>query len=191
MNFYDTIFYFFAFVTLTSAAVVVFSRNIIYSAFSLLFTFFGVAGIYVLLNADFLAVAQLLIYVGGILVLLLFGVMLTNKVINVEMKTGTLQTIPASIIVAMTAGSLCGVFYVTDWKIVRSVPTMATTTNSLGEMFMTTYALPFEVASVVLLVALVGAAMIARRDKVIQNLLPKVDDSTRRANAPMAQKSEI
>jgi len=184
MNFYDTIFYFFAFVTLVSAAVVVFSRNIIYSAFSLLFTFFGVAGIYVLLNADFLAVAQLLIYVGGILVLLLFGVMLTNKVINVEMKTGTLQTIPASIIVAMTAGALCGVFYVTDWKIVRSTPQLTTTTNSLGEMFMTTYALPFEVASVVLLVALVGAAMIARRDKSIQNLPPKAD-------APMAQKSKI
>jgi NADH-quinone oxidoreductase subunit K len=74
------VFYVFAFITLGSAFVVVFSRNIIYSAFSLLFTFFGVAGLYVLLNADFLAVTQILIYVGGILVLLLFGVMLTNRV---------------------------------------------------------------------------------------------------------------
>ena len=91
MNFVDLAFYFFAVVSLFSAGVVVFSRNIMYSAFSLLFTFFGVAGIYVLLNADFIAVAQLLIYVGGILVLLLFGVMLTNKVVSVDMKTGTLQ----------------------------------------------------------------------------------------------------
>jgi NADH-quinone oxidoreductase subunit J len=168
MNFYDTIFWFFAFITVVSSAVVVFSRNIIYSAFSLLFTFFGVAGIYVLLSADFLAVAQLLIYVGGILVLLLFGVMLTNKVVDVEMKTGTLQTFPAAIIVALMAGALCGIFYITDWKIVQGIASPATTTNSLGELFMTTYSLPFEVISVVLLVALVGAAMIARRDKIIQ-----------------------
>lgn len=165
MSLFDIIFYFFAIITLVSAGIVVFSRNIIYSAFSLLFTFFGVAGIYILLNADFIAVAQLLIYVGGILVLLLFGVMLTNKVISVDIKTGTVQTLPASLLVAMTAGSLCGIFYVTDWKIVQSVPEVSTTTYSLGEMFMTTYLLPFEVASVILLVALIGAVMIARRDK--------------------------
>ena len=165
MNLYDTIFYFFAFVTLVSGAIVVFSRNIIYSAFALLFTFFGVAGIYVLLNADFIAVTQLLIYVGGILVLMLFGVMLTKNVVNVEMKTGTLRTLPASMIVAMIAGSLCGVFYVTDWKIVQGTPAINSTTAALGEMFMTTYLLPFEVASIILLVALVGAAMIARKDK--------------------------
>ena len=169
MNLFDIIFYFFAFVTLASAGIVVFSRNIVYSAFSLLFTFFGVAGIYVLLNADFIAVAQLLIYVGGILVLLLFGVMLTNKVISVDIKTGTLQTLPASLLVAMTAGSLCGVFYVTDWKIVQGGQEVQSTTSSLGEMFMTTYLLPFEVASIVLLVALIGAAMMARRDKNVQD----------------------
>ena len=168
MNFYDTLFYFFAIVTVASAGIVVFSRNIMYSAFSLLFTFFGVAGIYVLLNADFIAVSQLLIYVGGILVLLLFGVMLTNKVVNVEMKTGTLQTLPASILVAVTAGALCAVFYVTDWKIVSSVAEVANTTNVLGEMFMTTYLLPFEVISIVLLVALIGAALMARKDIIPQ-----------------------
>ena len=167
MNLFDITFYFFAFITLVSAGIVVFSRNIIYAAFSLLFTFFGVAGIYVLLNADFIAVAQLLIYVGGILVLLLFGVMLTNKVVNVDIKTGTLQTLPASLLATMTAGSICGVFYATDWKIVQSVPEVSTTTHSLGEMFLTTYLLPFEVASIVLLVALIGAAMIARRGKTI------------------------
>jgi len=169
MNFYDILFYFFAVVTIASAGVVVFSRNIMYSAFSLLFTFFGVAGIYVLLNADFIAVSQLLIYVGGILVLLLFGVMLTNKVVSVDMKTGTLQTLPASILVAMMAGALCGVFFVTDWKIVTNVAEVPNTTATLGEMFMTTYLLPFEVASIVLLVALVGAALIARREGASAN----------------------
>ncbi len=73
------VFYVFAAITVAAAAVVVLARSLIYSAFALLFTFFGVAGLYVLLGADFLAATQLLIYVGGILVLLLFGVMLTHK----------------------------------------------------------------------------------------------------------------
>jgi len=160
---YDIVFYLFALITLSSAAVVVFSKNIVYSAFALLFTFFGVTGIYILLAADFVAVAQLLIYVGGILVLLLFGVMLTNKVVNVDIKTGAFQVVPAAIMAAIMAGALCGVYYVTDWKIVSTPAQLATTTDSLGQMFMTTYLLPFEVASIVLLVALVGAAMIARK----------------------------
>src|SRR5713101_2905029 len=130
MTLYDIVFYFFAVITVGSGGIVVMSRNIIHSAFSLLFTFFGVAGIYVLLNADFLAVTQLLIYVGGILVLLLFGVMLTNKVIDVDMKTGVLQTVPASIICGITAGALLVVFWITDWNVVRDDVSMTTTTYS-------------------------------------------------------------
>jgi NADH-quinone oxidoreductase subunit J len=167
MQIFDIVFYVFALITVVSAFIVVFSRNIVYSAFSLLFTFFGVAGLYVLLNADFLAVTQLLIYVGGILILLLFGVMLTSKVIDVRMKTGALQTIPAVILVAALAGVLCGVFYVADWKR-APLPELKSTAPKLGEMLMTSYLLPFEVASIVLLVALVGAAMIARREKPSQ-----------------------
>jgi NADH-quinone oxidoreductase subunit J len=163
MNLFDTAFYLFALITIVSAFVVVFSRSIIYSAFALLFTFFGVAGLYVLLQADFLAVTQVLIYVGGILVLLLFGVMLTSNVIDVQLKTGTLQAWPARVLVAIVAGSLASVFYST-WKDVTA-PELSTQTTvpSLGEMLMTNFVLPFEVASVILLVALMGAAMIARR----------------------------
>src|SRR5512135_1384211 len=111
MDVFDILFFIFAFITVVSGFIVVFSKSIIYAAFSLLFTFFGVAGLYVLLQADFLAVTQILIYVGGILVLLLFGVMLTNKVVNVELRTGTIHTVPALILVAVVAGSLAGVFY--------------------------------------------------------------------------------
>ncbi|MBM2841765.1 MAG: dehydrogenase subunit [Bacteroidetes bacterium] len=165
MELFDIVFFIFAFITIASAFIVVFSRNIIYSAFSLLFTFFGVAGLYVLLYADFLAVTQVLIYVGGILVLLLFGVMLTNKVVNVEIKTGTLHTIPALVLVAVVAGSLSGLFYST-WKSVATPTTsVQTTSKSIGEMLMTSYLLPFEIASVILLVALIGAAMISRKNR--------------------------
>jgi len=165
MQYFDVVFYLFAFITVASAFVVVFSKNIIYAAFSLLFTFFGVAGLYVLLHADFLAVTQVLIYVGGILVLMLFGVMLTNKVVNVELKTGTINTVPALVLVAVVGGTFAGLFYST-WKGSAAPPTAAASTiTSLGEMLMTGYLLPFEVASVVLLVALIGAAMTARRTR--------------------------
>ena len=167
LTLFDIIFYFFAITTLVSAAIVVFSRNIIHSAFSLMFTFFGVAGLYVMLNADFIAVTQVLIYVGGILVLILFGVMLTSKVIGVEMKTGTLRVLPASILVAVLVGTLCGIFWITDWPVQAgtNVEAQTTTAASIGRALMTSYLLPFEVASVVLLVAMLGAAMIARRER--------------------------
>jgi NADH-quinone oxidoreductase subunit J len=166
MQLFDIVFFVFAFITLCSAFIVVFSRNIIYSAFALLFTFFGVAGLYVLLQADFLAVTQLLIYVGGILVLLLFGVMLTNNIISVDIKTGSMQTVPALLIVAVVAGSLSGLFYST-WKDTSTgtPSTLQTTTRPIGEMLMTSYLLPFEIASVILLVALIGAALISRKEK--------------------------
>ncbi len=159
----DILFYLFALITVLSAFVVVFSRNIFYAAFSLLFTFCGVAALYVLLSADFLAVTQVLIDVGGIMVLLLFGVMLTNKVVSVDMKTGTLHTAPAIILAAIVAGSLAGLFY-SMWGSVPNTPSPFTSTSQpLGGLLMTRYVLPFEIASVVLLVALVGAALTARR----------------------------
>ena len=165
MQLFSIVFYIFAFITVVSAFIVVFSKNIIYSAFSLLFTFFGVAGLYVLLQADFLAVTQVLIYVGGILVLMLFGVMLTSKVVNVELKTGTIHTVPALILVAVVAGSLAGLFYSTWRGVATPTTSFQSTTKPLGEMLMTGYVLPFEIASVILLVALIGAAMTARRNK--------------------------
>ena len=86
----------FAVVTVGSAAVVVLARSLIYSAFALLFTFFGVAGLYVLLGADFLAATQLLVYVGGILVLLLFGVMLTHKLYDLDLRSEVTQFLPGA-----------------------------------------------------------------------------------------------
>ncbi len=165
MDFFAIIFYVFALIALAASAIVVFSKNIVHAAFALLFAFFAVAGLYVLLMADFLAVTQLLIYVGGILVLLLFGVMLTNRVISVDMKTGTIQTIPAVLLSAALAGMLTGMFWSTDWNVTPNFTPPEATAARLGEMLLTSYVLPFEIASVVLLVALIGAAMIARREK--------------------------
>jgi NADH-quinone oxidoreductase subunit J len=161
MNAEAIVFWVFAIVTVGSAAVVVLSRTLIYSAFSLLFTFFGVAGLYLLLGADFLAAAQLLVYVGGILVLLVFGVMLTHRIYDLDLKSGTNQ-LASGVIVAL------GLFVILTATALRTgwatqTRPLQPTTNAIGRLFMGQYLLPFEAASLLLLVALVGAAMIVRR----------------------------
>jgi NADH-quinone oxidoreductase subunit J len=110
-------------------------------------------------------VTQVLIYVGGILVLILFGVMLTNRQINVDAKTGTVQTLPAIVITAAIAATLIGIFWSTAWPLSGQLKMMDNTASDIGSLLLSKYLLPFEVASVVLLVALLGAAMIARREK--------------------------
>jgi NADH-quinone oxidoreductase subunit J len=165
MDLYTIVFYIFAVITLSAACVVVSSRNIVRAAFALLFAFFGVAGIFVFLLADFIAITQLLIYVGGILVLILFGVMLTSHQIHVDAKTGIIQTLPAFIIVVLFITGLIYIFWTTNWQLNTQLQTMDKTAPQIGELLLTKYLLPFEIASIILLVALIGAAMIARREK--------------------------
>ncbi|MBI5808380.1 MAG: NADH-quinone oxidoreductase subunit J [Ignavibacteriales bacterium] len=164
MNYYEILFYLFAIITLVSAGFVVTTRNVIYSAFFLLFTFFGVAGIYVLLAADFLAVVQIMVYVGGILILLLFGVMLTNKITNVDIRTGTANLLPASIAVGLMMGAMVSAMLFTSWR-VQDTQVPDTTIKQLGSLLITDYILIFELLGMLLLIALIGAASIARRDK--------------------------
>lgn len=162
MGIYDLIFYLFASVTLVSAFFVVTSRNIVHAAFYLLFTFFGVAGIYVMLGADFVAIVQLIVYVGGILILLIFGVMLTNKITEVDIKTGTLHTLPAAIGVGLFTGIVGAVILNTEWKVVDSeLPN--STLSAIGNSLITEYVIVFELLGILLLVALIGAASMARK----------------------------
>ena len=165
MDLSTAIFYLIALVTVVSAGMVAFSRNIIYSAFSLLGTFMGVAGLYVFLGADFVAAVQLLIYVGGILVLVMFGVMLTSNVLDVQLRSSTMNVLPAILLVGAIAAALLMVFWNTDWTVLTQAPSMQNTGPRIGELMLTRFLLPFEIASVILLVALIGAAMIARREK--------------------------
>src|SRR5512135_2213903 len=127
------VFYLFAALTVGSAAVVVFSRSLIYSIFGLLFTFFGVAALYVLLGADFLAATQMVIYVGGVLVLLLFGVMLTHKLYDLNLKSETFQFVPALLVMLSVFLTLLAVLMKTHWYDHGSRPA-APTTAAIGEL---------------------------------------------------------
>lgn len=162
MNIYDIIFFVFAIATVGSAFMVVTTRNIVHAAFYLLLTFFGVTGIYVLLGADFVAIVQLVVYVGGILILLIFGVMLTNKITNVQIKSGSLQLFPAAIGVGLFGGILVAALMNNELK-TTAAELPKTTLHGLGLLLMNEYIIVFEVLGVLLLVVLVGAASIARK----------------------------
>ncbi len=174
---YQIIFYLFAAIIVVSGILVVFSRNIIYSAFSLLFTLFGVAAMYVFLNADFIAVTQVVVYVGGILVLLLFGVMLTNKITQESLTTEVFNFIPSLIaMLGILAAILYAFLYRAKW-IQSPKPLSGSAVEPIGYQIMSTYILPFEIVSILLLVALMGAAYIARADKSrLTEAIKKLED---------------
>ena len=159
----DFVFFFVSGLTLLSAGGVAFSRNIVYSAFSLMGTFLGVAGIYVFLAADFIALVQVLIYVGGILVLLLFAVMLTHRIADVRISNRAVCTIPALLILGIAGLILGRAILGASWHAVEVRPPSPTTAN-IGNLFLTDYILPFELASVVLLAALIGAVVLSRKE---------------------------
>jgi len=160
----DAIFYLFALMACAGAAGCAFSRNIIYSAWSLLFALLGAAGLYVFLGADFPAVAQLLIYVGGVLVLILFAIMLTKQIGEDPKLTNTHVGFPAGIALAVvTVATLAYTAVMAPWKVVAE-RSWEPTAGRLGIAFLTDYLLPFEIASVVLLAALIGSVVIARKE---------------------------
>jgi NADH-quinone oxidoreductase subunit J len=156
------LFYLFAFITVGTAAVMVFSKNIVYSAYALMFSLMGVAALYVLLYADFLAATQLLVYVGGILILILFGVMLTNQGYSVDFKTITVNLIPASLLSGAAALLLIFAFTKAEWTL--SIPVERDeTVYDLGVMLMSDYLLTFIVVGVLLLIAIIGSILMATR----------------------------
>ncbi len=156
-------FYGVAAVTLGGAAFVAFARNILYSAVGLLFSLLGAGALYVLLSADFVAVVQLLVYVGGVMVLVLFAVMLTNKITEVNVSNRSFGLFGGLLLFIAMAPVLVAVALLAPWR-ARSPGPMAPTTAAIGDALLTRWLLPFEVASLVLLATLVGAVVIARKE---------------------------
>jgi NADH-quinone oxidoreductase subunit J len=157
------LFYLFAFIIIVSAILVVTLRNIFHSALMLILCLFAVAALYLLLRADFMAAVQVLLYVGAVAVLMIFAIMLTSKITSRVIRQQNEQVPVALIVTAVfIVVALIGLGK-TVWNIQnRSVP--AESVKTLGELLMTTYVVPFEIVSVVLLAALIGAIYIAKRD---------------------------
>lgn len=150
-----------ALVTLGAAVMVVISRNLLRSALWLILAFFGIAGIFVLLHAEFLAVVQILIYVGAISTLIIFAIMLTSRVMDPRQPRFNDQWKGAAGFAALLFVVLAAIVIRNAWPVAAGeVP--ADAIQRLGTDFVRPYAVPFEVASVLLVVAMIGAIIIAR-----------------------------
>jgi NADH-quinone oxidoreductase subunit J len=149
--------------TVACALMVAAVRDLIHAVLFLTLTFVGVAGVYVVLSADFVAVAQVLIYAGAIAVLLTFAVMLTPAADRRNSETAFQA--PALVLAGLVLAIIVFVIYDTEWQL-SGAEAFPATARSLGEAFLKPYVVPFEVASVLLVTAMVGAIVLTREDEV-------------------------
>ncbi len=186
----DLVFYGFALLTVLSGFFVVFSRNIVHAGFSLMFTLFGVAGLFALLGADFLAVTQVIVYIGGVLILILFVVMMTRIPRGDLPRRGFDHMVPAGALAIVLFALLYKVVTGTEWA-VRDPGAADPTISEIGAKLMTSHIFPFEFASLVLLVAMIGAAILIRERKAPVGEEPVAPDETVEAPEPAATDEEV
>ncbi|MBN8546115.1 MAG: NADH-quinone oxidoreductase subunit J [Ignavibacteria bacterium] len=164
MELFDLFFYIFATVIVISGAVTVLNKNLIYAAFALLVLLSSVAAMFFILGAEFLAMVQILIYVGGILILVVFGIMLTGQVKAVPIRENFFYLLLASV----TTGLLCGLLVTGITSLpskMLSANIVSTPIKDLGNLLIGKYYLIFGVLGVLLLVILIAAAGMARNNK--------------------------
>jgi NADH:ubiquinone oxidoreductase subunit 6 (subunit J) len=178
MSLAQVLFYIMAFVVVASALFVASSKNLVRSIFMFFTTLFGLAGLYVLALADFVAVTQIVIYVGGVLVLILFAFMLSGKeTLNVleqqKSKFISIGKFPAILLALLFFGVMINVILKTNVDNLSWIKQSAGNTiqpndlmtDNIGINLMTRYLLPFEAISILLMMALVGAAHLARKER--------------------------
>ena len=170
---------------LVTALGVVLLSNIVYSAFLLGGVFISISGLYILLNADFVAAAQILVYVGAVNVLILFAIMLVNKQEDfAEISGRWIRNASTGVICAGLFVLLGTMILVTPWSVDTTSPAaIENTIVEIGKHFFSDFLLPFELASVLLLMAMVGAIILARRD-LIPEVVPSQDIITTRLTLP-------
>ncbi|MBX0334134.1 NADH-quinone oxidoreductase subunit J [Pontibacter sp. HSC-14F20] len=169
----ESLFFFFASLTLLCAIMVVISKNPVYSVIFLILTFFTISAHYILLNAQFLAAVNIIVYAGAIMVLFLFVLMFINTGKNVE---GTIKRNVLAKIAGTVAGGLLFTVVVAALKDVtlgHPDPAMYNSqvgmVENLGKVLFTKYMLPFQLVAVLFLVSMVGAVMIGKRETGEQN----------------------
>jgi NADH:ubiquinone oxidoreductase subunit 6 (subunit J) len=154
--------------TLVPAILVVTIRNLFHAALCLGVSFVGVAGLYLLLNAEFIAAAQVLVYVGAITVLILFAIMLTQGLTGTTFSGARSSQAPVGLATAAVFFILVGgLLLKQQWPLVDDPGVVANTPRVLALQLITTYVVPFEVSSIMLLVAMVAAIVLASGEEVM------------------------
>ncbi|MFT3751729.1 MAG: NADH-quinone oxidoreductase subunit J [Paludibacter sp.] len=160
------LFFFLSFVAIVSALMVLLSKKPIHSVLYLTLTFFTLAGHYIMLNAQFLAVVHIIVYAGAIMVLFLFTVMLLNLNIQGEFQKSTWMKLVAAIAGGMIFLVLIGTLKSFDVSTVGNPElTQIGLVRNLGKTLYSDYLLPFELSSILFLAAMVGAVMLGKKDK--------------------------
>ncbi len=157
-------FYILAALAVVSALGVVLSGKIIHSAFSLAACFLAVAGLYILLQAEFLFAVQILIYVGAVMVLVVFAIMMTRDDQSSNKKSFNHQWSIGALAALLILGLTIWLIGSTDWQIAQEIVIFDDNTKALGETLFRQYVLPFEILSIVLLAAIFGAIVVSRKD---------------------------
>jgi NADH-quinone oxidoreductase subunit J len=147
--------------TLGSAAMIILVRNLLHAVLFLILSFVGIAGLYITLSADFVAVTQVLIYAGAIAVLMIFAVMLTPR--SDRNNAGNFLQLPALLLSSLVIAGVTFVVLETDWREAGRGPFDSTAT-AIGEALLSPFVLPFEIASVLLVAAMIGAIVLVRED---------------------------
>lgn len=159
-NWVGIAFYVLAIGLIGSAFAVVMLPRIVHSALALVVFFLSIAGIYILLHAEFVAAVQVIVYVGAVAVLFLFAIMLTNRSYAPDSNPPNTQWVVASVVALAVLGTLLFVLSSASWAVGGQLP--ADTTAEIGRVMLSQYVLPFEIAAVLLLVAMIGAIVISR-----------------------------
>jgi NADH:ubiquinone oxidoreductase subunit 6 (subunit J) len=162
MSIPNFMFYFFEVLAAIAAFGVLFTRNVFYGALMLIVCLLSIAGIYVLSFAEFIAVTQILVYAGGILVVIIFGIMLTTKISGKPLLVASRNWFAAVITGSFFFGLLTRLFSMETFPGTEPVQQIGSNTlQSFGALLLTDFLLPFEIAGVLLLLALIGAAVTA------------------------------
>jgi NADH:ubiquinone oxidoreductase subunit 6 (subunit J) len=158
------VFLVFALLTVFSAFMVVSSKNIIHSALFLALSFVGVASLYVLLDADFLAAVQILVYGGAVAIMVVFGVMLTLRAGKVqESNPDSRNAVFGAIAALLTFVTFALVLFSNEnWRVLADQSEMPSTVGDISWLLLTKFMVPFEVAAVLLTIAMIGAIILAK-----------------------------
>lgn len=198
MIFTDFVFYVLASILLFAGLRVITARNPVHAALNLVLAFFTAAGIWVLLQAEFLAIALVVVYVGAVMVLFLFVVMMLD--INLDkLREGFWNYLPIGLLIGLLMAAEMGLILSSKhFAITTAVEKAAGYSNTaeLGHVMYTQYLLPFELASVVLLVAIIAAIALTLRDrKATKSIDPSLQVKVKRADririVKMASETEI
>lgn len=162
--------YIFVFAASVSVIIMLFTRTVFYAALAMMVSLIAISGIYALLYAEFLAITQLVIYAGGVLVLIVFGIMLTNRIAGKPLVTESQHVMKSGIISLGMFITLIVAYQKTSFNQTDTAPVEANHINHIGIELMSSYVAPFEIGGILLLVCLIGAALMASSFKKNDNV---------------------